>query len=100
MNINATDSPQSGNTPLHYACSFATEEIVKTLIESGANVNVQNGNKDTPLHDAVARKQEAIVKILLDNGADAGIKNVNNETPLEIAESKFPELVSLFSLSR
>ncbi|KAE9547995.1 hypothetical protein FO519_008788 [Halicephalobus sp. NKZ332] len=99
VNVNSVDSPQSGNTPLHYASSFSTEEIVKTLIESGANVNAQNSNKDTPLHDAVVKKQEKIIKILLDNGADSGIKNINKESALEIAESRFPELVSLFSLS-
>uniref|UniRef100_A0AC34R811 Beta-hexosaminidase bacterial type N-terminal domain-containing protein n=1 Tax=Panagrolaimus sp. JU765 TaxID=591449 RepID=A0AC34R811_9BILA len=99
VNVNSIDSPQSRNTPLHYAASYSSDEIVKTLVESGANVNAQNHTGDTPLHDAVVRKHEGIAKILLDGGANSALKNVKNETPLEIAEAKVPELVSLFSLT-
>uniref|UniRef100_A0AC35FXL7 Beta-hexosaminidase bacterial type N-terminal domain-containing protein n=1 Tax=Panagrolaimus sp. PS1159 TaxID=55785 RepID=A0AC35FXL7_9BILA len=99
VNVNSIDSPQTQNTTLHYAASFASDEIVKTLCESGANVNAQNNQNDTPLHDAVVRKSESVIKILLEFGADSSITNTNGESAVDLAEKRAPELLSLFSLN-
>ena len=35
-------SPQSGNTPLHYASSDASTEVVQFLLDHGANLHAIN----------------------------------------------------------
>ena len=58
-----------GRTPLHEACTNGDMEIVKLLIESGANVNTKNDNNQSPLHRAIAHRHKNIIKLLKSAGA-------------------------------
>lgn len=58
----------------HAAVSYSQFEIVKYLLEHGANVNVEDFEKDTPLY--VAETVE-MAQLLLDHGADP--KRVNED---------------------
>ena len=61
-------------------------EIVKLLIEKGANVNETDGSNKTPLFIAIeTAESDNIVNILLKNGADVNHKDINGETPLFLA---------------
>ena len=76
----------------------ADEEIVRTLLIKGANVNVVYKDKNTPLHHAVKNKlSREIVTLLLDAGADLKAKNNDNKTPLFYAD-KGSELEALLLL--
>ena len=46
-------------TWLHGACAYEHAAVVKVLIESGANVNVENIDGDTPLHLACMNSHAA-----------------------------------------
>ncbi|KAG0787972.1 hypothetical protein G6F17_001067 [Rhizopus arrhizus] len=72
MDVNSHD--QFGYTAMHAAVSYNQPDIVKYLIEKGADVNVEDFEKDTPLF--VAETVE-MAQILLDRGADP--KRVNEE---------------------
>ncbi|MES2469594.1 MAG: ankyrin repeat domain-containing protein [Verrucomicrobiota bacterium] len=65
-----------GKTPLHYAVQDNRLEVVKRLIEAGANVNAHDerwiGN--TPLSDNVRECTYEMVKVLIDAGADPTIR--------------------------
>ena len=61
-------------------------EIVKLLIEKGANVNHVEKYNETPLHHAVRGGYEAIVRLLLEHGAKIDAVNYDKETPLDIAK--------------
>jgi ankyrin repeat protein len=61
--------------------------IVEKLIESNANVNVQDEYGKTPLILATESNSPKIVNIFLLSGADINIKDRNNETALDIAVS-------------
>ena len=65
-----SDSVHTGNTALHWAASFGSQEVVRLLVSSNFNVNAVNTDGCSPLHDAVQRKDESIVKILMEAGAD------------------------------
>ncbi len=59
----------AGNTPLHYAACGGYEDVVRVLIESGANVEEHNENGHTPLMEAASAGHVGVARILLEAGA-------------------------------
>ena len=53
-----------GITPLHRASRRGRLEVVRVLIELGANVDVKDGGGRTPLGDASGEHREEIIKLL------------------------------------
>lgn len=47
-NIDAKN--QDGHTAVHLACRYSNEQMVRKLIDSGANVNCRDTKGNTPLH--------------------------------------------------
>lgn len=75
-----------GATPLHYASSNNNVEIVKLLLENGANPNSVNSHLETPLHLAVGEGADSkVVSLLLDYNASTHMFDDENQTPLDIA---------------
>ena len=54
-------------------CSMGRQEVVKVLLEAGADVDKAGEDGVTPLMLAVAGDHEAVVKVLLDAGADVNL---------------------------
>jgi len=48
-------------------------DIVRTLVENGADVNVQSQNGFTPLYMAAQENHDAVVTFLLQNGANQSL---------------------------
>lgn len=69
-----------GQTPLYIACSSNRFEVVKLLVEYGADVNITEKNGRTPLYTASKHGHAEIMEYLLDHGA-----NVNQSSPLSAA---------------
>ena len=70
VNSNTDDGP----TALMTACINEHTNIVKMLINNGADINRQdNNNGATPLIEASFRDNPEIVSLLLENGADVNI---------------------------
>lgn len=77
-------------TPLTAACDVAENlDIVKLLIEYGADVNMRNGNGITPLEMAILNDSISyeLTKYLLDQGAEPNIVDIEGKTPLDLAIS-------------
>ena len=70
VDVNAADC--YGNTPLHYATRSKDRNIIKLLIDAGANINHINLDGITPLRHMLLSKpiDIDIVDFLLSNGAD------------------------------
>jgi len=64
--VNVRDD--SGKTPLHYASLDGNLDIVKYLVNKGADVNVRDDRGNIPL-DYVKQKDLDIRKYLKKNGA-------------------------------
>jgi len=69
-------------TILHRAARANRLDIVKYLVESGADINASNNEGTTPLYAAVIRKYYGIVTYLLENGANPDTCANTGFTPL------------------
>lgn len=81
-----------GNNILHNICDNPSqlnnpEVFILKCFELGANVNIQNRNKETPLHKICDSYQDisTIVRLLLDNKANTDLTDYNNNIPLHLA---------------
>ncbi|HKQ37643.1 MAG TPA: ankyrin repeat domain-containing protein, partial [Verrucomicrobiae bacterium] len=94
----AVDVSTNGTaTPLWYAAQRdGSDEVVKFLIERGANVNAGAGEWATVLHCAANANRPRAVRLLLEHGADPGFEDVEGETPLALAtRRKFEEVIAV-----
>lgn len=55
-------------TALHHACHCGQLDVVKLLVENGAEIDAQAINGGTPLMRAVESSREAIVSYLISKG--------------------------------
>ena len=85
-----------GTAPLVIALRGNHTEIVKLLINKGADLNAnKNSDEETPLHVAVRNNNFEISKLLIEKGADVNVK-YEHETLLLIAlRNNHPEIVKL-----
>lgn len=82
-------------THRHAAVSYGQFEVVKYLLDHGANVDVQDFEKDTPLYVA---ETVAMAQLLLDHGADPKHVNEDNITPAATAfEEGWDEVADLLA---
>jgi ankyrin repeat protein len=72
-----------GDTPLMASMKFKNN--AKLLIESGANIHVENNIEDTPVSIAALLDQLEIVKILKEKGADLNRQNTQRNNPIIFA---------------
>ena len=89
--VNGRDG--GGSTPLHHAAGFGTLEMMKLLIDGGAEVDAPNDRNSTPLHWAVS--DGAKVRQLLENGADINAKTERQRTPLSLAAAMVFDIAPL-----
>jgi ankyrin repeat protein len=72
-------------SPLIDAVKQRDLAAVRTLLKSGAKVNVPQGDGATALHWAVYQEDRALVDVLLAAGADVNVPNDLGITPLYLA---------------
>ena len=68
-----------------YASEFGEEGTVQSLVDKGAEVNLQNKDGRTALMDASEKGHEGIVQLLLDRGAKINFQNKFGVTVLMCA---------------
>ena len=79
--------PEGGATPLSTAALHGQYEIVKYLIDQGANPEATNNDGNTPLLVAAFMCRTDIVNLLMQNGASVLTKNKRGETPIVAVSS-------------
>ena len=73
------------NPKLRGAAAGGHYQIVRTLLESGANVEARDKWGQTALYAAVGCRRKSVVELLLDSGADVNATAENDRTPLRLA---------------
>ncbi len=81
----------SGQTALLYAMNYGNStEIVRMLLDAGADVNATGKGENQPIHALLYRNSREttleVLQLLLRAGADANARTSNRETPLCIME--------------
>ena len=82
-----------GDTPLHFAASKGSAEIVALLLANKAKVDEPDAEGMTALHRAARGGHGAAIEVLIANGAAVNTKNKAGLTPLELADADAVEVL-------
>jgi ankyrin repeat protein len=75
-------------TAMHASATRGDAEIVKMLLEAGADPNAQQERGFVPLHSAAANGNFPVVQLLLQHGARADAKADDGKTPADMAADR------------
>jgi ankyrin repeat protein len=84
-NDNCTGDLILRDTPLIYAAIFGHVEVVRVLLEGGANVESANAYQSTALHQAAWNGHLDVCRLLLDRGAKLDPLDEWKDTPLHVS---------------
>lgn len=99
ININVTDTEGLKNTALIYAADLGHRDVVKTLVDAGADVNIRNEEGETaimksafainfePVNGNNYNNYNEIIDILFDKKANLEYMTSNKQTALMLAPS-------------
>ena len=84
-NVNALDKTKMNPLLNSLSTKRVNPEIIKLLVEAGADLNFRNPNGKAPLHIATSKSDDLCVEYMLRAGADPNIQTNTGSTPLWIA---------------
>jgi ankyrin repeat protein len=82
---NCTTDDLGNDTPLIIAAKLGVVELVRLLLESGADVDKPNGFQQTALNIAAAKGYLDMCRLLLDWGANVNTLDTSERTPVRNA---------------
>lgn len=84
-------------TPLHRACYNNHTEVIKYLLENGADISAKSREGWEPLHSAVHWGQTEAAALLIEAGADINCKSNSGLAPVHLAaQQNIRPLLELF----
>ena len=78
---------EDGYTAIHRAAYNGHTEVIKKLIQFGANVTAKTNDNWQPLHCASKWDQVDVASLLLQNGANVNAQTQGGQTPLHLVSS-------------
>ena len=95
-NANASEAFSTGWSCLHIAVKNQRLDIVRLLLENGADLHAQNTRQVTPLHSATERGVRVIAEELLNAGARRDLVDDRDRTPADLARVRGYENLAVF----
>jgi len=86
--VSPDSTNEDGLTALHQCCIDDNEEMMKLLLEFGANVNAEDSEKWTPLHAAATCGHLHLVRHLIVHGANLLAVNADGNMAYDICEDE------------
>ncbi|XP_076047558.1 myosin binding subunit isoform X6 [Oratosquilla oratoria] len=77
---------KTGANALHVAAAKGYIEVMRMLLQAGANINSQDFDGWTPLHAAAHWGQRQAVDVLCEHSADMSIRNCVGQTCIDVAD--------------
>ncbi len=82
--------------PLHKAAAEGEMDVVRALVEKGADVNVRTRDtEDTPLHLAIANGRRGVAEYLVSRGARIDIAGKDGKTAAQLAKDTGPSMLKV-----
>lgn len=88
LGVSPDSTNEDGLTALHQCCIDDSEEMMKLLLEFGANVNAKDSEQWTPLHAAATCGHLHLVRYLISKDADLLAVNADGNMPYDICEDE------------
>lgn len=74
--------PGRESTPLHFAAGYNHPEVVKLLLEKGADIEAKDKGHLVPLHNACSYGHYEVAELLIKYGANVNAVDLWNFSPL------------------
>ena len=81
-----------GETPLKIAVLRQDLQLVRDLLDAGADPNLPGEDDYTPLHHAAGAESAEICRLLLEHGASASLVDIYGHRPIDYATKQNLEL--------
>jgi len=88
LGVSPDSTNEDGLTALHQCCIDDSEEMMKVLVEFGADVNAADSEQWTPLHAAATCGHLHLVKFLIEKEASLLAVNGDGNMPYDICEDE------------
>lgn len=75
-------------SPIHSAVASQNVELVRLVLDHGADANALQTGNFTALHGAAQIGSEEMINLLLEHGANPNARTINEQTPLTIAHAE------------
>ncbi|CAJ0953112.1 unnamed protein product, partial [Mesorhabditis belari] len=85
---NVNEVVRNGRTALHLACDYGQTEVVKYLLEHGADVNKTDCHGISPLLYAAWEDHLELAKVLISKGANREVNSPDGKPLIECAASE------------
>lgn len=80
--VNCRDLEGRHSTPLHFASGYNHPEVVKLLLDAGADTQARDKGGLVPLHNACSYGHYAVAELLIKNGAHVNVSDIWKFSPL------------------